>query len=82
MCNRTSLYIDLFLFRSTKFNKHVTGAFIWTSAAAIIIFRFELSFLLGLLLLSDLLYERACLTDVLKRGLFTGGVCLGEWRWQ
>ena len=55
-----------------------TSAFVWTSTAAIILFRSELCLFLGLLLLSDLLLERLTFRNLIKHGVPAGLICLGE----
>lgn len=53
--------------------------FIWLSALAILVFRAELSLLLGLVLLLLLCTRRVSVAQVLRHALPAGVLCLGEW---
>lgn len=53
--------------------------FIWLSALAILVFRAELSLLLGLVLLLLLCTGRVSVAQVLRHALPAGVLCLGEW---
>ncbi|CAH0767202.1 unnamed protein product [Bemisia tabaci] len=51
-------------------------SFLWASAAAVIIFRFELALFFGFLVLFELFYRRISLLKVLRIGIPAGIVCL------
>ena len=54
------------------------GRFIWTAGAAVILFRSELSILLGLILLMELIYKRLGILRVLYHTVPAGLFLLGE----
>lgn len=53
--------------------------FIWLSAFVILVFRAELSLLLGLALLLPLCWRKLSLTRALRCAVPAGILCLGEW---
>ncbi len=53
------------------------GYFLWSAAAAVVVFRSEVAILLGLVLLGELWSGRVSLGKVLGHGLPAGLLCLG-----
>jgi len=54
------------------------GRFIWLSACAVIVFRAELAFLLGLFALQSLIQQRLTFSYALANAVPAALVCLGQ----
>jgi len=75
MC--VSVFVGVVLHAVADWLRGKFARFIWLSACAVVVFRAELAFLLGLFALQSLVQRRLTVTDALKNAVSSALVWIG-----